>query len=248
VRASLAFLLTAILLSSCGGGSQANPEVCGAGRDQVWLFRADTRPRAVVIFLHGFGGQVEQTPANHRAWIDHLTALEDAVIYPRYETVGNPAPGPTIVRAVGRALERLDSNAPLVVIGYSRGGRLAPDYAALADASRKAAHPVAVIAVFPGPVTRGEQRVDLSTLDPRTRFLILVGDSDKTVGSQGASQMLHRLEAAGFPPDRIEARIVHSHGSFVANHFSALDDSSGARHAFWDPADRIINDAVLSSP
>ena len=170
------------------------------------------------------------------------------MIYPRYETAGNPAPGTTIVRAVGRALERLGSNAPLVVIGYSRGGRLAPDYAALADASRKAAHPAAVIAVFPGPVTRGEQPVDLSTLDPRTRFLILVGDSDKTVGSQGAGQMLHRLEAAGFPPNHIEARIVHSHGSFLANHFSPLDDSSGARHAFWDPADRMINDAVLSSP
>ena len=248
MRALLALALAASLLSGCGGGGQANPEIFGQGRDQVWLFRPDLQPRAAVVFLHGFGGQVEQTPANHRAWIDHLTALGNAVIYPRYETVGNPAPGPAIVRAVGRALGRLGSKAPLVVIGYSRGGRLAPDYAALADASRKAAHPAAVIAVFPGPVTQSEQRVDLSTLDQTTRFLILVGDSDKTVGSQGASQMLHRLEAAGFPPEKIEARIVHSHGAFAANHFSALDESSGARRAFWDPADRLINAAVLSSP
>jgi pimeloyl-ACP methyl ester carboxylesterase len=248
VRAFLALALAAILLSGCGGGSHANLEIFGKGRDQVWLFRSDSRPRAVVVFLHGFGGQVEQTPANHRAWIDHLTGLGDAVIYPRYETVGNPAPGPLIVRAVGRALGRLGSQAPLVVIGYSRGGRLAPDYAALADESRKAAHPGVVIAVFPGPVTRGEQPVDLSTLDPSTRFLILVGDRDQTVGSQGASQLLHRLEAARFPPGRIVARIVQSRGAFVANHFSALDDSAGARQAFWDPADRLINNAVLNSP
>ena len=75
-----------------------------------------------------------------------------------------------------------------------------------------------------------------------------IHQQDGGIGSQGASQMLHRLEAAGFPPNHIEARIVHSHGSFLANHFSPLDDSSGARHAFWDAADRIINDAVLSSP
>jgi pimeloyl-ACP methyl ester carboxylesterase len=235
------------VLGGCGSTKSANPEKFGYGRDQVWLFRPSGTPRAAVVFLHGFGGQVEQTPANHRAWIDHLLNHGYAVVYPRYETVGNPAPGPTIVQAVGSALERLGARPPLVVIGYSRGGRLAPDYAALADASSKAAHPAAVIAVFPGPVDSAEQRVDLSTLDPRTRFLILVGDRDRTVGSQGASELLHRLEAAGFPPERIVARIVHSRGSFIATHFAPLGDSTGAREAFWAPADQLVEAAIHRS-
>ncbi len=235
------------VLGGCGEAKPTNPETFGHGRDQVWLFRPFGTPRAAVVFLHGFGGQVEQTPANHRAWIDHLLTHGYAVVYPRYETLGNPAPGPAIVRAVGRALIRLGARPPLVVIGYSRGGRLAPDYAALADASPKTAHPAAVIAVFPGPVSAQEQRVDLSTLNPSTRFLILVGDRDRTVGSQGASQMLHRLEAASFPPERIVARIVHSRGSFKANHFAPLGDSTGAIEALWTPADRLVEAAIHRS-
>jgi pimeloyl-ACP methyl ester carboxylesterase len=219
--------------------------VFGQGSDEVWLFRPRDRPRAVVVFLHGFGGAIEQTPANHRAWIDHLTALDDAVVYPRYETTGSPAPGATIIRAVGRALDRLGSRPPLVVIGYSRGARLAPDYAALADRSKKAAHPAAVIAVFPGPISEAEQKVGLSTLDPRTRILILVGDRDRTVGDVGARELIARLARVTFPPDRIEARIVHSRGSFVATHFAPLGNSRAAQHAFWGPADRLINEAVL---
>jgi len=241
----LASVLFVVLLAGCGEKKQrANPEVFGNGRDQVWLFRPSGTPRAAVVFLHGFGGQVEQTPANHRAWIDHLLNHGYAVVYPRYETIGNPAPGPTIVRAVGGALDRLGARPALVVIGYSRGGRLAPDYAALADASSKATHPAAVIAVFPGSVSKEEQRVDLSTLDPSTRFLILVGDHDRTAGSQGARQLLHRLEAAGFPPERIVARIVHSRKDFIANHFAPLDDSTRAKEAFWAPADRLVEAAI----
>jgi pimeloyl-ACP methyl ester carboxylesterase len=246
MRAAFALLLVASLANACGGETPPTREVFGHDRNQVWLFRPDGKPRAVVVFLHGFGGPVEQTPRDHRAWIDHLTRRGDAVVYPRYETVGNPAPGPTIVRAVGRALDRLGARPPLVVVGYSRGERIAPDYAALADASARAAHPVAVAAIFPGPVSPLEQRVDLSTLDPHTRFLILVGDRDRVVGNGGARELLLRLATAGFPAARITAHLVRSQGRFVADHLAPLDDSPAARHAFWAPVDRLVAEFTIA--
>lgn len=248
VRTALVGAAVTVLASGCGGRApkRAYPETFGHGRDQVWLFRPARQPRAVVVFLHGFGGPDEQVPGPHRAWIDHLTAVGDAVVYPRYETTGNPAPAATIVRAVDRALRRLGSRPPLIVIGYSRGGRLAPDYAARADAAPRAAHPRAVIAVFPGPITGDEQLVNLGTLSRSTRFLILVGQNDRTVGGVGARMLLNRLPLARFPPARIQARVVRSSGTFVANHVAPLGDSAAARRAFWAPADRVIDDAVLS--
>jgi hypothetical protein len=33
---------------------------------------------------------------------------------------------------------------------------------------------------------------------------------------------------------------VRSHGVFVADHLSVLNDTPGARHAYWERADRFL--------
>src|SRR5437899_1421105 len=42
----------------------------------------------------------------------------------------------------------------------------------------------------------------------------------------------------------VGVEVVHSHGAFIASHLSVLDDSAGARSAFWDRADALIDIAA----
>ena len=84
-----------LALAACGGGGGTSyPEQASVkgpiveGKDPakgVWLFRPAGQPKRMVIFFHGQGGPEEATPANHRAWIDHMVEGGSVVIYPRYE-------------------------------------------------------------------------------------------------------------------------------------------------------------------
>ncbi len=83
--------MLALALAGCGGARHAAaPQVhvegpYGKGADQVWLVRPTGPIRSVVVFLHGMGGEIEDTPANHVPWLLHLARRGSAVIYPRYE-------------------------------------------------------------------------------------------------------------------------------------------------------------------
>jgi hypothetical protein len=74
---------------------------------------------------------------------------------------------------------------------------------------------------------------------------VLVGDSDEVVGDLGARALLRDLEAAGAVPANVSLEIVRSHGDFVASHLSVLEESQGARSAFWSRADSLID---ISAP
>lgn len=128
---------------------------------------------------------------------------------------------------------------PTVVIGYSRGGRLAVDYAALAPAVEQT--PAAVMSVFP-PILNPdvEAVIDLASIDPSTHIWILVGDRDQSVGREGARELLRRLSQGNFPPANVRAILVTSKGNFEAHHGAPLRTSAGAKRAFWDRADRLI--------
>src|SRR5205823_2035586 len=68
---------------------------------------------------------------------------------------------------------------PLVAIGYSRGGELVADYTAVAPLAGPA--PAEVLTVFPAGQDPADPPFDLRSVDPRTRFTILLGDHDSVV-------------------------------------------------------------------
>src|SRR6478735_6721879 len=158
--------LTFLLLGGCGGGggsSDALDPPVGTGADRAWVLRPDGTPKSVVVFVHGLGGPREILPTNHLPWLRHLVAQGSAVIYPAYET----QPGGTravahVLAGVENGLHELgDPNVPLAGIGYSRGGRLVVEWAAL---QRPAPH--AVLSVFPSQINPAmEPPIDLRRLD-----------------------------------------------------------------------------------
>jgi dienelactone hydrolase len=193
----------------------------------------------MVIFFHGQGGADEATPANHRAWIDHMVKGGAVVIYPRYEQdYASGVLGPAIA-GVKTANKRLGNpELPVLALGYSRGGALAVEYAA---ASAGKGVPVPDIVESINTVSFGEQThpTDLRPLKHSTTVALLVSDQDQ-LGTVGAGGLLKRLKASGFPGTNIELNFARSHGSFKADHLAPLELSPNARHAYWDPTDALL--------
>ena len=218
----------------------------GRGADEAWIFRPSTPPRSLVVFVHGLG-LGETTPVNHRPWLEHLALQGSAVVYPRYErTLGSRGAVRHLVTGVRLALGRLGRpQVPLVAIGYSRGGELVADYAAVARLTGVV--PAEVLTVFPAGQDPADPPLDLRTVDPSTRITILVGDHDSVVDGAGAHQLLGRLAAAGFPASHVSVAVIRSHGGFVATHTSPIEVTPAAKAAFWARADRIVERARAES-
>jgi pimeloyl-ACP methyl ester carboxylesterase len=261
----LTLLLTIVLLAAgCGGGEPSSDDAApgttaapagpralatsqtatvlerqyGADADGFYLFTPRKGPwKQVVVFVHGHGDESEITPVHHRPWLRHLVERGSAVVYPRYEEQpGGHGAAKHIDKAVRSALEVLDEETPRIVgIGYSRGGRLVVDWAAITAQETK---PRALLAVF--PASAEEPSPDLSQVDPFTRVLVLSGDQDEVVGPYGAADLLLALKNAGFHLRRAKWRVVESSPDFTVNHLSVLDSSPAARKRFWRPADRLI--------
>jgi pimeloyl-ACP methyl ester carboxylesterase len=230
--ASSAALLVA--LAGCGG-SDWKPQFksTGAGKDQYWVVQPQGKPKAVVVLLHGLG---QDSGEQLEPWQAHLADEGYAVIYPRYES---PPPDPqarnNIVGAVGRALGDLGRpNVPLVLLGHSRGGRLAVEAAAFLN-------PRLVVAMFPGQINPAfEPPTNLKLIPKTTDIYLFVGDRDKSVGDTGALELDHRLLAFGFPAARIHGGVIRSSTGFVADHGSVYTLSDAGKRAIWDRVDRLI--------
>ena len=256
-------LAGAVLAGGCGG--ESNPAATGprplasGGTDSVlerqfpgnadgfYLFTPRRRSwNRIVVFVHGHGRPTEITPTNHRSWLQHLAELGSAVVYPRYEEYpGGHGAARHIDAAVRSALAVLgprSANAPVVGIGYSRGGRLVVDWAALAAPRMK---PRAILSVF--PASAEDPSPDLSRLAPEMRLLILVGDQDEVVGHYGALELIDALGQAGFDMRREQSAVLESTPEFNVTHLSVLDHSAPARALFWTPADRLIAQAVAAA-
>jgi len=209
----------------------------GAGADGYYLFTPRQRSwKQVVVFVHGHGDATEITPVHHRPWLRHLAERGSAVVYPRYEDQpGGHGAARHIETAVRSALDVLDRKAPTVGIGYSRGGRLVLDWAAIAPSGLK---PRAIVSVF--PASSEDKSPDLSGVARDTRILVLSGDKDEVVGPYGATEMLFALQKRGFDLHNAKWHIVESTPDFTASHLAPLDDSPVAQKLFWAPADRVI--------
>jgi predicted esterase len=237
--------VSVLALVACGGKAEPRAittESYGGGARQVWVLRAADETKSVVIFLHGLGGPGarEELPDNHLPWLRHLARNGNAVVYPRYERGPTEDPMLPLLAGVETGLRKLGNpRVPMVVIGFSRGGRLAVDYAAAA--ATEGFPPRAVLSVFPGLLGPTEPVEDLENLDPKTRILFMVGDRDVDVGGTGAQMLLGRLQQADFPADRIEVIGVKSKPGFEAEHLAPLETTPEARAAFWTPADQLID-------
>jgi dienelactone hydrolase len=215
----------------------------GTGRDRVWVIGPKGRkPRAVVVFVHGAGDERETTPYYHRPWLRHLALEGYDVVYPKYETTPGQADALRhIVTGVLIGMQHVPHDLPAAAIGYSRGGRLVVDYASAAG-GQAAPAPRAVLSVFPAGGL--DPLRDLSSIPDGTTITILTGDQDEVVGTIGADQLVTQLAASGFPYEDLRFEPVRSHGGFVASHLSVLENSPGARAAFWARADRLVDDVV----
>ena len=238
-------IAAAVALAGCGGSASypAHATVegpIGSGADGAWLFQPAGKPKSLVVFFHGQGGPEETTPANHLPWIDHLVKRGSIVIYPRYELLFLVNPLVHAVAGIRAAAHRVHADGlPVLAIGYSRGGGLVVEYAAVAAASRVPV-PETVMSVFPTAVGDQGRLVSLAPLSHSTRLDILLGDKDTVVGSRGARYMLRRLELGGFPGRKIRLHFIHSTRSFTADHLAPMQTSPGAKAAFWALADRLL--------
>jgi len=230
----------ALVVAAAGcGGSDWHPEFksTGVGKDQYWVVQPRGKPKAVVVFLHGLG---QDSGEQLEPWQAHLADEGYAVIYPRYES---PPPDPqarnNIVGAVGRALGDLGRpDVPLVLLGHSRGGRLAVEASAFLNARL-------VIAMFPGQINpQFEPATNFKLIPKTTDIYLFVGDRDKSVGNTGALELDHRLLAFGFPAARIHGGVIHSANGFVADHGSVYTLSDAGKRAIWDRVDRLIKSSV----
>ena len=233
-------LLVAALLAACGGsGWQPTFASTGIGKEQYWVVHSKGKPKAVVVLLHGLtsnsGEQLEP-------WQAHLAGEGYDVIYPRYE---DPPPDlnarDNIVAAVGRALVKLGHpNIPLVMVGHSRGGRLAVEAAAFLK-------PRLVIAFFPGQINpQMEPPTNFKLIPATTNLYLFVGDRDTSVGNTGALELDQRLLHFGFPAARIHGGIIRSAPGFNADHMSVYTLTNAGKHAIWDRTDRLIAQTLKS--
>jgi len=226
------------LAAGCGGSSwQAKFDASGVGKDQYWVVQAKGHAKAVVVLLHGLS---QDSGEQLEPWQAHLAGEGYDVVYPRYE---DPPPDPNarnnIVGAVGRALGTLGRpNVPLVIVGHSRGGRLAVEAAAFLK-------PRLVIAFYPGLINPSfEPPTNLKLIPKTTDIYLFVGDRDDSVGNSGALELDRRLLTFGFPAGRIHGAVVHSAPGFTANHMSVYSLTPAGKRAIWERTDRLIQTAI----
>lgn len=199
--------------------------------------RAPGKPRAVVAVLHGLS---PQSGLQLQPWLLHLAQRDYDVVYPRYEQPpSDPKARTGVVAGVRGGLARLGHpQVPLVLVGHSRGGRLAVEAAAFL-------HPAGVVAIFPGQLNPYfEQPTNLSKIPVTTRITLLVGDHDTSVGSAGAVELFARLRGAGVPRAQIVGAMIRSRPGFSATHLSVYRTDAPARRAIWARVDRLIAQAV----
>ena len=214
----VAVAVAALALAGCGEPWQAKVEgPFGTGSDQYWVVRAHGKPKAVVALLHGLapdsGEQLEP-------WQVHLAAQGDDVIFPRYE---QPPPAPDArdhaVAGIRAGLAKLGHpDAPLVLLGHSRGGRLAVEAAAFLK-------PKLVIAVYPGTINiKFEPATNFRKIPRSTNIYLLVGDRDEGVGNiRARSRWTSGCLPSAFPAARIHGGVIRSTPQFTADHLSVYD-------------------------
>lgn len=241
-RIALLAVLFAVVATPASAAPPRMEGPFGSGAGIYWVWRAP-QPKSMVIFMHGLD-QSELYPGNHLPWIEHLVQMGNDVIYPRYES--SPGRGPALLnsaKAVVAAMVRLGApRIPVVIAGYSRGGRLAVELAAAAW--RFKVVPRAVMSIFPSELNpQVEEVVNFKRLPHAARVVLLAGQEDS---ARGVHDLLIRLRDGAFPPEHVFAEVVRSKGSFHADHFSAMQTTPEAKRQFWGRLDDLVAGARVN--
>lgn len=207
----------------------------GSGADEVWVIRPRGRAIGIVVFGHGWSTPF---PAGFGAWIAHLRAGGQIVVYPRYRAGAADSTTSALNafrRGIATAFRNLhDARLPVVAVGKSFGGSAVFYYASEARAWGVPA-PRAVLSIFPAlpigalPPGRPPRSVEIE---------IFVGDADTTAGTAGADVLLRWLRAGA--RQRVGYKVIQSRPGFVADHDSPQRTDSIAQQTFWLPLDRLI--------
>jgi predicted esterase len=244
VRAAVA-IVSLFVLAGCGGhGSTGTPRntgerLIGTGADAAYVLFPAKRPwRSVVVYFHGHGDADEITPVHHRPFLDHVTARGTVVVYPTYEIApGGSNAASHALKGVQAAVKEVSELAslPALGIGYSRGGHLVVDYAAIAPRALK---PKAILSLM--PASSEDRPTDLRSIPKGTRIHVVVADHDEVVGIDGALALIDELGAAGFRRRDFDVSVAKTVPGFRATHLSVFQTSAPARRAYWAPADRLL--------
>ena len=207
----------------------------GSGADEVWVMRPRGHPIGIVVFGHGWSTPF---PAGFGAWIAHLRARGQIVVYPRYRVASSDSPTSALNafrRGLAAAFRDLHgSQLPVVAVGKSFGGSAVFYYAAQARLWGVPA-PRAVLSIFPAlPVGALPSRRPPLGSDVE----IFVGDADTTAGTAGADAFFGWLRGGGLRT--VTITVIRSRPGFVANHDSAQRTDRIAQDLFWKPLDRVI--------
>jgi dienelactone hydrolase len=232
-------LLAVLCLVGCGS-SHWQPKVEGPylqGKLQYWLVRPHGKPRAMIVFVHGLshytGEQLVQ-------WQKHLATEGYAVIFPREE---QPSPDPNartnVVVSAYQAIDRLGNpKVPLIILGHSRGARIAVEAAGYLLPSE-------VISVFPGGLhVFFEAPTDLGRIPDSTQIYLLWGDRDDVVTASGVHELQRRLAEARFPSSHVHVSVIRSAPGFSATHDSVYRTDAATRRHVWARIDKLIAKAV----
>lgn len=244
-RALRLLLTSAVLALTASSATSAPVSGCsltgpfGAGRTQVWLLRPPGTPRSIVLFAHGW---TAVDPNDwHRVRFDHLCAEGSIVLFPRYQRDEYDSWQQAVDgfrRGVEIGFGRLGANRlPVVAAGYSLGGALVNYYAGNARAW-KVPVPRSVLSIF--PTTRVPGR-SAGKPPASVRFVILAGDRDEVVGTDGAKDFMRWL--ARHPAARKTYRLIRSSGTLVAFHEAPKEMTAAATRAFWRPIDVLVAEA-----
>lgn len=242
ISALLATLLMVLVVTPSTAARIASTRL-GSGASQVWVLRPSRPARSVVVFAHGWSTVFPWQ--GFAAWITHLRAEGNIVIYPRYRVSANELSASALAAfrqglvIAFRSLGPL--HVPVIALGKSFGGSAVFDYAAEAR-SWGVPMPVAVISIFPALPIDG--RLPASPLPADDKVEIFVGDRDTTAGSAGADAFWRWL--GGHPIASKRYVLVHSRPGFIANHDSAQLSTPIARAVFWKPVDEVIASATRS--
>ena len=72
----LPLLLVPLLLAACGATHRTEAAApsfrvhrYGTGPARAWVYTPSSRPKLIVLFVHGLGNTRETTPYYHRPWL-----------------------------------------------------------------------------------------------------------------------------------------------------------------------------------
>ena len=181
-----------------GGSNYLYDEVVetsyGNGVEKYWIFEPKDHTEQelpVIVFLHGYMGM---HPRNQIRWIEHLVKKGNIVIFPKYQmstTLGKNFV-PNAIAAIKDAFERLQDKLDFedfAVVGYSLGGVIATNLAALAS-SEGLPQPKAVMCIQSGGSECANMEI-LSAIPGSTLLLSVVGDRDEHVGDMDSKAIFY---------------------------------------------------------